>query len=77
MATTYTLRIDATRYEDHDDCLSAAAADVAQARGLAGWDLSPRWEDDQRETILINIPAHAATEDEHDDVDDGAAAEIE
>ena len=59
--TTYTIHVYARRYEDHDDCLSAAAADVAHARGLAGWDLSPRWADDQRETILLDIPAHAAT----------------
>ena len=59
-AKTITLRIDAKRYEDADDCLAAAAADVAAERGLQGWDLSPRWEDEQRETILVDIPAHAA-----------------
>lgn len=59
-AKTTTLKIDAARYADHDDCLAAAAADVAADRGLAGWDLLPRWEDSQRDTILVDIPAHAA-----------------
>jgi hypothetical protein len=51
-----TLSIDAKKYEDHDDCLAAAASDVAAERGLQGRDLSPRWQDDERETILIDIP---------------------
>jgi len=51
-----TLRIDAKRYEDCSDCLTAAAQDVADERGLAGWDLSPRWEDDERDFILIDVP---------------------
>ena len=57
--TTETIRIDARRYEDHDDCLTAAAADVARERGLEGWDLSPRWADDQRDTILLDVPVIA------------------
>lgn len=52
-----TLRIDARQYADADDCLAAAEADVAAERGLAGWDLRPRWEDeDSREVILVDLP---------------------
>lgn len=61
---TTTLRIDARRYEDHDDCLAAAAADVARERGLEGWDLSPRWEDEQRNAILVDVPEWAAARKE-------------
>ena len=58
---TMTLRIDARRYEDEDDCLAAAAESVAQGLDLAGWDLSQRWEDDAtREVILLAIPDWAA-----------------
>lgn len=60
-----TIRIAASRYEDAEDCLSAAAADVASARDLAGYEFGARWEDDERDTILLDIPAHAlrATDD--------------
>ena len=58
-----TLKIDAAQYADHDDCLTAAAADIAAERNLAGYDLSPRWEggdDGDRAVILIDIPEWAA-----------------
>lgn len=54
-----TIRIAAARYEDADDCLGAAADEIARERGLAGYDLSPRWEDDEREAILLDIPDYA------------------
>lgn len=57
--TTTTIRIDARRYEDQDDCLSAAQADYAAEHGLEGWDLEARWEDDQRDAILLTVPAAA------------------
>lgn len=56
MTKTTTIRIDAAQYQDHDDCLTAAADDAACKYDLEGWDLNPRWEDDQRETILIDLP---------------------
>ena len=56
-----TIRVDAARYADEDDSLAAAAAEVAAERGLDGYDLSPRWEDDQRETILLDVPAHTVS----------------
>lgn len=60
MSKMTTIRVMAKRYEDHDDCLAAAEADVQEERGLQGWDLSPRWEDDQREVILLDVPADDA-----------------
>lgn len=53
---TTTVRVDARHYEDADDCLSAAQADYATEHGLEGWDLAPRWGDDQRDTILLTVP---------------------
>jgi len=33
---------------------------TAPARGLEGWDLGARWEDDRtRDVILLDVPAHA------------------
>lgn len=55
-----TLRIDARRYEDDDNSLATAAADIASQRGLYGWDLCARWEDEQRDTILLDVPPWAA-----------------
>ena len=54
-----TIRVAAARYEDEDDCLSAAAAQIARERGLAGYDFDARWEDDERDAILLDIPAYA------------------
>lgn len=53
---TITIRINSRRYEDYDDCLTAAAEDYAAAHDLDGWDLSPRWEDEQRDHILLDVP---------------------
>lgn len=51
-----TLEIDSSEYEDCDDCLAAAAAAVAFDHNLKGYDLSPRWKDDTREVILVDVP---------------------
>ena len=56
MAHETTVHIDATRYQDEDDCLMAAATDYAAEHDLAGWDLAPRWLDDQREVIVLTVP---------------------
>lgn len=63
------VRISAARYADYDDCLAAAADDYAAANDLAGWDLSPRWADEQRDTIVLTVPAMPAAL-----TDDGQAA---
>jgi hypothetical protein len=55
---TVTIRIDASEYDAYDDSLAAAAAAYAAAHPEAqGWDLSPRWEDQQRDGILLDVPA--------------------
>lgn len=42
---------------DLDDCLSGAAdAYVAENPGLTGWDLSPRWTDETRESVTLTVP---------------------
>jgi hypothetical protein len=52
------ITIDARPYEDHDDCLSAAATDmIARHPRLRGWDLAPRWADDDREAITLTLPS--------------------
>lgn len=56
---TTTISVNAARYADHDDSLTAAAEEIAEQRDLIGWDLSPRWEDDQRERILLDLPQGA------------------
>ncbi len=52
-----TISVPAKKYEDCDDCLHAAEADVQAERGLQGWSLNPRWEDNQRDAILLDVPA--------------------
>ena len=39
-----------------DDCLSAAAAEYASEHRLSGYDLAPRWTDDNRETVTLSVP---------------------
>jgi hypothetical protein len=61
-AKSITVTIDATaaRYQDADDCFALAVREYTRTRpALAGWDLSPRWADDQREEILLTVPAWA------------------
>jgi len=53
---TVTLRADT--FAGDDDCLAAAAAwYVERNPELAGWDLDPRWASDDREEILLTVPA--------------------
>ena len=48
---------------DFDDCFEAAVdAYVKDHPDAAGWDLSPRWEDDNnRESILLTVPIFDVT----------------
>lgn len=55
-----TIQINAGDYADSDNCLADAANDYAADHGLEGWDLNPRWADNQRDAILLDIPDHAA-----------------
>ena len=48
---------------DSDDCMQAAVnAYVADHPETAGWDLHPRWEDDERDAILLDVPDPAVIE---------------
>ena len=61
MATTREpVRIPAKRYEDEDDCLAAAEWDYQRTHDLVGWDLSPRWEDNERDVILLDVPTRTS-----------------
>jgi len=40
-------------FEDADDCLTAARKRVADDEGLDVADLTARWENDQRENIIV------------------------
>lgn len=52
-----TIVVPSRRYEDFDDCLSAAAMDYLLTNPEArGYDMDPRWGDDDRETILLDVP---------------------
>ena len=43
---------------DLDDCLQGAAeAYIAAHPELKGWDLSPEWTDETRETVTLTVPA--------------------
>lgn len=43
------------RYEDEDDCLAAAARDVAAERGIETWQVSADWQDNERDVIEITV----------------------
>lgn len=54
---TIEITVPAAQYADHDDCLAAAARDYVREHKLSGWDLSPRWaDDDNREEIILCVP---------------------
>lgn len=57
-----TVRLDAKKFADHDNDLAAAEQHYASKHGLEGWDLSPRYEDDQREVILLTVPEDVTDE---------------
>ena len=54
-----TISFQARQYEDFDDCLAAAAEDYAAKHPeAAGYDMRPRWaDDDYRTVILLDVPA--------------------
>lgn len=56
---TKQIEVAAKLYEDHDDCLTAAAQDYASDHGLEAWQVSAEWlggEDGERETIVLTVP---------------------
>lgn len=53
-----TITISAHQFSDSDDCLAAAAQHyIAEHPDLVGWDLDPKWADDDREEIILTVPA--------------------
>jgi len=46
--------VGSRKYEDHDDCLAAAAADVAGGLGLEDWECTARWGDSGRDIIVVS-----------------------
>jgi hypothetical protein len=53
-----TVTLNAETFADYDDCLAAAAAwYIDQRPELTGWDLNPRWASDERDEILLSVPA--------------------
>lgn len=52
-----TLTIPAAPYADSDDCLAACAADIAAEYSCEGYDMAPRWASDDRDAILVDVPA--------------------
>ena len=57
MGKHITIEIDSALYADHDDCLAAAEADYAADHPEAvGYDMAARWADDDRSTILLDVP---------------------
>jgi hypothetical protein len=53
-----TVRFPARRFEDHDDSLKACAdAYVAEHPEARGYHMDARWEDEDRDVILLDVPA--------------------
>lgn len=54
--TVSEIMVPAKAYEDHDDCLGAAAADISEALGLESWQVEARWSDEQeRNNIIVTV----------------------
>lgn len=50
--------VSAAPYADHDDSLTAAVRDyVRDHPALRGWEITARWATDDRDEIIITVPA--------------------
>lgn len=50
--------LPAKAYEDHDNCLAAAAADVADGLSLEAWQVEAHWDNEQqRNAIIVMVPS--------------------
>ncbi len=58
MSKSVEISVSSSRYSDTDDSLAAASTEATERFGLAGWDLDPRWSDEERESITMTLPAH-------------------
>lgn len=59
MSTTVETTIKSAEFADHDDSLSACAADYAAAHDLESWHVEARWGDSSREDIVLTVDAIA------------------
>lgn len=59
MATKIT--VSSARYQDHDDCLTAAAADYANDHDLEDWEVTAAWADEEsnRREIVLTVPTES------------------
>ena len=56
--TSKSVEIFVAANDDADDCLADAAESYISAHPeLDGYDLSPRWADDDRESVVLLVPA--------------------
>ena len=67
--------LDSAPYEDFDDCLTAACADVAETAGIPAWAPSATWGSvpdgrEDRSVIVISVDAR------HADAMDAAGYEV-
>ena len=54
----FSIELSAKQFADHDDCLEAAVSEVvSQYPDARGYDHEARYADDERETILVDVPA--------------------
>lgn len=67
------IKITVPANADADDCLRAAVdAYIAEHPEAAGWDLLPRWADEDREEIVLTVPVE--TEDDETVTDEQITA---
>lgn len=51
------IEITVSANEGADDCLAEAAeAYISEHPALEGYDLAPRWADDDRESVVLTVP---------------------
>lgn len=66
--TTTTITLNPKHYEDYDNSLAAAERDVAAEYDLERWQVTARWDDDdRREAILVAVPEGTQVENDDDD----------
>ena len=61
-----TIKIDvrSTRYQDYDDVFAAVVGELQDDRELVGYSLDPRWGDDDRESVLVDLPEWAVRDED-------------
>jgi hypothetical protein len=50
-----TVTLPAKRFEDFDDCLTAAREHIAHLFKIPLWCVHARWENDQRDNIIVKF----------------------